>query len=148
MLLAAPLEDVHTITGRGGVRQTEVRGSTTPGTSGRPGIGVFRHGGAMVCSVGVLLMSGKSYARDRVEVIRRPKILEPVRGRQRVGVIAKMVLAELAGVVAEIEQELPIVGVGSQVGRAAGQLRRDHAGAQRIYAGEEGIPAGRAACSA
>ena len=36
-----------------------VFGSTAPGTSGRPGIGVFLHGGATVCWVGVLLMSGK-----------------------------------------------------------------------------------------
>jgi len=30
----------------------------------------------------------------------------------------------------------------SQIGRAAGQLRRNHAGAQRIHAGEEGITPG------
>ena len=34
-------------------------GSTSPGTSARPGTGVFLHGGAMPCTVGVLLMSGK-----------------------------------------------------------------------------------------
>ena len=34
-------------------------GSTAPGTSGMPGIGVFLQGGATVCWVGVLLMSGK-----------------------------------------------------------------------------------------
>lgn len=28
---------------------------------------------------------------------------------------------------------------GPQIGRAAGQLRRDHAGAQRMHAGEEGV---------
>src|SRR5436190_22873188 len=33
---------------RGGVRQIVVFGSTAPGTSGMPGIGVFRHGGATV----------------------------------------------------------------------------------------------------
>ena len=54
-----PLEEVHQMTGRGGVMQVEVFGSTAPGTSGRPGIGVFRHGGAMPCTVGLLLMSGK-----------------------------------------------------------------------------------------
>ena len=47
------------MTGRGGVRQVVVFGSTAPGTSGTPGIGVFLHGGAMPCSVGLLLMSGK-----------------------------------------------------------------------------------------
>src|SRR6478672_9702186 len=54
-----PSADLHQITGRGGVRQVVVAGSTAPGTSGRPGIGVLRHGGATVCWVGDLLMSGK-----------------------------------------------------------------------------------------
>src|SRR5690242_5100834 len=54
-----PSEDLQERTGRGGVRQTVVFGSTAPGTSGTPGIGVFLHGGATVCWVGVLLMSGK-----------------------------------------------------------------------------------------
>src|SRR6478672_5603224 len=54
-----PSEDLHHSTLRGGVRQIVVLGSTAPGTSGMPGIGVLRHGGAMVCSVGLLLMSGK-----------------------------------------------------------------------------------------
>src|ERR1700738_5144874 len=57
--LLDPSEDLHQITGRGGVRQVVVLGSTAPGTSARPGIGVFRHGGAMPCTVGLLLMSGK-----------------------------------------------------------------------------------------
>src|SRR6478736_501189 len=57
--LPVPSEDLHQSTGRGGVRQVVVLGSTAPGTSARPGIGVFLHGGAMPCSVGVLLMSGK-----------------------------------------------------------------------------------------
>src|SRR4029453_3304202 len=54
-----PSEDLHQRTLRGGVRQIVVFGSTAPGTSGMPGIGVFLHGGATVCRVGVLLMSGK-----------------------------------------------------------------------------------------
>src|SRR5215831_8938952 len=54
-----PSEDLHQRTLRGGVRHTVVLGSTEPGTSGMPGIGVFLHGGATVCCVGVLLMSGK-----------------------------------------------------------------------------------------
>src|SRR4030095_10981389 len=45
--------DFHARIGRGGVRQTVVVGSTAPGTSGRPGIGVFLHGGATVCWDGV-----------------------------------------------------------------------------------------------
>src|SRR5271169_5497983 len=56
---SVPSDDVHQMTGRGGVRQVVVRGSTAPGTSARPGTGVFLHGGAMPCSVRVLLMSGK-----------------------------------------------------------------------------------------
>ena len=60
--------------------------------------------------------------------------------------VAQVVLAELAGVVAEIEQELgERRRAGPQVGRAARQLRRDHAGAHRIHAGEEGIAPGGAA---
>src|SRR6516164_9258174 len=54
-----PSEDLHQSTLRGGVRQVVVMGSTAPGTSGKPGIGVFLHAGATVCWVGVLLMSGK-----------------------------------------------------------------------------------------
>src|ERR1700730_15113910 len=57
--LLEPSEDLHDSMGRGGVRQIVVLGSTAPGTSGTPGIGVFLHGGATVCWVGVLLMSGK-----------------------------------------------------------------------------------------
>src|SRR6476620_6233799 len=46
---SVPSEDLHARTGRGGVRQTVVAGSTAPGTSGRPGIDVFLQGGATVC---------------------------------------------------------------------------------------------------
>src|SRR5262245_5826244 len=56
---AVPSEDLQERTGRGGVRQVVVLASTAPGTSWRPGIGVFLQGGATVCWVGVLLMSGK-----------------------------------------------------------------------------------------
>src|SRR5262249_32043183 len=45
--------------GRGSVTQAVVFGSTAPGTSGRPGTGVFLQGGTIVCSVGVLFMSRK-----------------------------------------------------------------------------------------
>ena len=54
-----PSDDLQRITGRGGVRHVVVLGSTAPGTSGRPGTGVFLQGGAMLCTVGFLLMSGK-----------------------------------------------------------------------------------------
>ena len=67
-------------------------------------------------------------------------------GRQCVGMVAEMVLAEPTGVVAKVEQELgERRRAGPQIGRAAGQLRRDHAGAQRVHAGEEGIAPGGAA---
>src|SRR5215475_1417196 len=54
-----PSDDLHQMTGRGGVRQLVVFGSTAPGTSGKPGTGVFLHGGTMACVVGFLKMSGK-----------------------------------------------------------------------------------------
>src|SRR3954451_3364127 len=57
-LISVPSEEVHASTGRGGVKQTVVRGSTAPGTSGTPRIGVFMQGGTMPCCVGVLLISG------------------------------------------------------------------------------------------
>ena len=90
---------------------------------------------------------GEAHLLHRVEVVEvAPVLLEAVRGRQGRGVVAQVVLAELAGVVAEIEQELgQRRGAGSQIGRAAGQLRRDHAGAQRIHAGKEGVAPGGAA---
>src|SRR5215510_3072320 len=45
-LLDEPSDDLHHRTFRGGVRQIVVRGSTAPGTSGIPGMGVFLQGGA------------------------------------------------------------------------------------------------------
>src|SRR5262245_34491943 len=56
---AVPSEDLHESTGRGGVRQRVVLGSTAPEGSGTPGIGVLLQGGTMACTNGVLLMSGK-----------------------------------------------------------------------------------------
>src|SRR5215472_17978682 len=58
-LEGVPSDDLHHSTLRGGVRQFVVLGSTAPGTSGMPGIGVFLHGGAMPCVVAFRLMSGK-----------------------------------------------------------------------------------------
>ena len=102
-----PSEELHQSTGRGGVRQAVVFGSTAPGTSGRPGIGVFLQGGATVCSVGRLVDVGEAHPLHRVQMVEiAPELLEAVRRRQRVGVVAQMVLAELAGGVAEIVQEL------------------------------------------
>src|SRR5262249_2803282 len=56
---AVPSEGLHQMTGRGGGRQTGVLGSTAPGTSGKPGTGVFLHGGTTPCVVGFLKRSGK-----------------------------------------------------------------------------------------
>ena len=122
--------DLHASTGRGGIRQTYVLGSTAPGTSARPGTGVFLHGGATLCTVGVLLMSGGADPLHRIQVIEiTPEFLEAVRGGQSVGVVAEVVLAELAGIVTEVEQELGERGsAGPQVGSgcpavAAGSFR-------------------------
>src|SRR5258708_22343793 len=59
MFFCVPSDDLHARTGRGGVRQGAVLGSTAPGTGASPGLGVLMHGGAMPCTVGLLLMSGK-----------------------------------------------------------------------------------------
>ncbi len=89
----------------------------------------------------------EAHALHRVEVIQvTPELVEPVRRRQRVGVVAQVVLAELARVVAEVAQKpREGRGPGPQVRRAARKLRRDHARAQRMHAGEEGVSAGGAA---
>src|SRR5712672_917418 len=55
MFFWVPSEDLQARTGRGGVRQVAVLGSTAPGTGARPGIGVFMQGGATPCTVGLLL---------------------------------------------------------------------------------------------
>jgi hypothetical protein len=61
----------------------------------------------MACSVGVLVEVGEAHSLHGIEVIEiAPVLLEPVRRRQRCGVVAQVVLAELSCVVAEIEQEL------------------------------------------
>src|SRR5271170_1831956 len=55
-----PSDEVHQITGRGGVRQTALPfGSTAPGTGGRPFTGVLAHGGATPSWVGVRNWSPK-----------------------------------------------------------------------------------------
>ena len=59
-LAEVPSEDLHA---EHRTRRRQARSSSwgrrAAGTSARPGIGVFLQGGATVCSVGVLLMSGK-----------------------------------------------------------------------------------------
>ena len=69
----------------------------------RPGTGVFLQGGTIACIGRALVDVGEADALHRVEVIEiAPEFLEAVRRRQSVGVVAEMILAELAGVVAEI----------------------------------------------
>ena len=65
---------------------------------------------------------GEAHPLHRVEVVEiAPELVEAVGGRQRVGVVAEVVLAELAGVVAEIAQEPgERRRAGPQVGGAAG----------------------------
>src|SRR5580693_3992953 len=56
---SAPSEERHQRMGGGGVMQAPgVLGSIAPGTSGRPRTGVFLHGGANACSVGLFITSG------------------------------------------------------------------------------------------
>ena len=142
-----PSEDVQWSTGRGGVRQVVVSGSTAPGDLRQAGdrrVLAGRRDGLLGRR---LVDVGEAHPLHRVEVIEvAPEFLEAVRGRQRVGVVAQVVLAELAGGVAEIEQELgERRRAGPQVGRASGNFRQGHADAQRIHAGEEGGAPGGAA---
>src|SRR5512133_1154941 len=128
-----PSEDLHARSGRGDVRDAGYRRVLARWRDGLLGR--------------ALVDVGEAHLLHRVEMVEvAPVLLEAVRRRQRLGVIAQVVLTELAGGVAEVEQELgDRRGAGSQPGRAAGQLRRDHAGAQRIHAGEEGVAPGGAA---
>src|SRR5437763_1043149 len=56
---AGPSGDFIQRPGRGERMQVPVLGSTPDGGFGTPGIGIVAHGGPTVCSVGLLLMSGK-----------------------------------------------------------------------------------------
>ena len=93
---------------------------------------------------------GEAHLLHRVQVIEpAPVFLEAVRGRQSGGVIAKVVLAKFTGGIAEIVQELSKRRCARpQIGRAAGQLRWNHARAQWVHAGEERIAPGGAALHA
>jgi hypothetical protein len=67
---SVPSADLHHSTLRGGVRQVVVLGSAAPGTSGTPGIGVFLHGGAMVCadySSGQRRMVGRRLSQEEAK---------------------------------------------------------------------------------
>ena len=135
------------MTGRGGVRQMR-----RPGIHGSGHLGETRDRRVLArWSDGLdgrtAVDVGEAHLLHRVQVVEvAPVLLEAVRRRQRRGVVAQVVLAEFAGGVAEIVQELgERRGSRPQVRRAARQLRWDHAGAQRIHAREEGIAPGGAA---
>ena len=135
------------MTGRGGVIQSAVFGSTAPGTSCETldrGVLTGWNNGL----IGRRLIDvGEADPLHGVEVIQvAPELLEAVCRWQRRRFIAEVVLAELAGVVAEIQQEFCYRGRARQQ-RTGGtrKLRHDHARPQRMHAGGEGGAPGRAA---
>ena len=81
----------------------------------------------------------EAHLLHRIQVIEvAPEFLEPVRSRQRIGMIAKVVLAELAGRVALVEQELRDARRSrAQIRNRAGQFRQEQARAIRMHAGNE-----------
>src|SRR6185369_1024567 len=93
-----------------------------------------------------LIDVGEAYPLHRIEVVEiAPEFLETVRGWQRVGMIAQMVLAELAGIVAQIKQEPgECRRAWPYIRWAARQFRQDHADADGLHASDEGGAAGSA----
>src|SRR5262245_8627403 len=89
----------------------------------------------------------EAHRLHRVEVVEiTPKFLEAMRRGQGLGVVAQVVLAELASGVAEVPQEhCKRRGTGSPPRGAARERRRDHASPKRIHSGEKGIAARGAA---
>ena len=68
---------------------------------------MFRHGGATPCSVGDLVDVGEAHLLHRVQVVEvAPVLLEAMHRRRGIGVVAQVILAELAGGVAQVQQEL------------------------------------------
>ena len=101
--LAVPSEDFIHRTGRGGAMQTPSLGSISPGGSRNAGNRNHlhrRHDGLLGrAAVDVR----EAHLLHRVQVIEvAPELLEAVRRRQRIRMIAEVVLAELAGGVAEV----------------------------------------------
>ena len=104
----------------------------------RLGDGLLRRGAVDV---------GEAHLLHGIEVIKvAPIFLEPVRRGEQLGGIAKMVLAKLAGGVAEVVEELgECRRAGPQIGWAPGNFRQNHADAHRLHAGDEGSAPRRAA---
>ena len=105
------------MTGRGGVRQVPSFGSNRPVNSGCRGSGRSCTAAEALLGRGLVEVR-EAHALHGVQVIQvAPEFLEAVRRRQRIGVVAQMVLAELAGGVAKIVQEL---GEGRRAGPQIG----------------------------
>jgi hypothetical protein len=92
-------------------REHRARRCQADGSLGVHGAGNFGHAGdrgVLARRRESLLARGlvdvrEAYPLHRIKVVQvAPKFLEAVRGWQRVGMVAQMVLAELAGVIAEI----------------------------------------------
>ncbi len=86
------------------------------------------HGGDRGLLEWSLVEVREAHTLHGIEVVEvTPVFEETVRRRERLRVIAKMVLTELAGVVAEVEQDLgERRGAGLQVRGAAWKLGRNH----------------------
>ena len=84
-----------------------VFGSTAPGTSGDAGDRCVLARWRETLLSWTLVDVGKAHLLHCVKVVEiSPELLETVRCRQRIGMVAQVVLAELAGVIAKVEQEL------------------------------------------
>src|SRR5205807_4145368 len=86
------------------------------------GNGRYLHGRRNALYGRALVDVGEAHLLHRVQVVEvAPVFLEAVRRRQGVGVVAEVVLAELAGGVAKVQQELGQTRrARPQIGRAAG----------------------------
>jgi hypothetical protein len=82
----------------------------------------------------------------RIQVVEiAEELVETVGGRQMLVAVAEMVLAEVAGAVAGLLHDFAQAGrSGLQAELVAGHADRRHSGANRVLAGDERRPAGRA----
>ena len=94
-----------------------VFGSTAPGTSGSAGDRCVLARRRETLLSWTRVNVGEAHLLHCVQVVEiAPELLETVRCRQRIGMVAQVVLAELAGVIAKVEQEL------GERGRAGPQI--------------------------
>ena len=89
----------------------------------------------------------KADTLHRVQVVEiAPELLEAMGGGQRCRFVAEVVLAEFAGIVAQVEQELgEYRGARQQRTGSTRQLGHNHTRPQGVHTGKEGGAAGRAA---